>query len=118
VNAAERFRVGLTRDLLTPQGVPSFGGGPLALLGDDPRIEWEFLPESVDEITPQIAARYDALYVNSPRVTAASVAGADRRVKLVARHGVGYDSVDVVALAAHGVLATNTPVAVPPALPP
>jgi D-3-phosphoglycerate dehydrogenase len=112
MNTAARFRVGLTRDLLTPQGLPSFGSGPLALLDDDPLIDWEFLPEHVDEITPQIAATYDALYVNSPRVTAASVAGADRRVKLVARHGVGYDSVDVAALAAHGVLATNTPVAV------
>jgi phosphoglycerate dehydrogenase-like enzyme len=112
VIAPARFRVGLTRDLLTPQGLPSFGSGPLALLDDDPLIDWEFLPESVDEITPQIAARYDALYVNSPSVTSASVAGADRRVKLVARHGVGYDAVDVAALAAHGVLATNTPVAV------
>ena len=112
MSQAARFRVGLTRDLLTPQGVPSFGNGPLAVLDDNPRIDWEFLPEAVDEITPQIMSRYDALYVNAPRVTAASVAGADRRVKIVARHGVGYDSVDVAALAAHGVIATNTPVAV------
>lgn len=112
MSQATHLRVGLTRDLLTPQGVPSFGTGPLALLDDDPAIDWEFLPEAVDEITPQIMARYDALYVNAPRVTAASVSGPDRRVKLVARHGVGYDSVDVVALAAQGVIATNTPVAV------
>ena len=70
------------------------------------------MPEAVDEITPDIMARYDGLYVNSPRVTAASVARADLRVKIVARHGVGYDSVDVPALAARGVIATNTPVAV------
>ncbi len=57
-------------------------------------------------------ARYDGLYVNSPRVTAASVARADLRVKIVARHGVGYDSVDVPALARRGVIVTNTPVAV------
>ena len=112
MSAAPRFRVGLTRDILTPKGEPSFGNGPLVLLNDDARIEWEFLPESVDEITPDIMARYDGLYVNSPRVTAASVARADRRVKIVARHGVGYDSVDVPALAARGMIATNTPVAV------
>ncbi|MEO7852119.1 MAG: NAD(P)-dependent oxidoreductase [Rubrivivax sp.] len=112
MNQGPRCRVGLTRDLLTAAGVPSFGTAALALLDDDLLIDWEFLPESVDEITPQIAARYDALYVNTPRVTAASVAGADRRVKLVSRHGVGYDSVDVAALAAQGVMATNTPVAV------
>ena len=111
-NGQQRFRVGLTRDLLTRSGQPSFGQGPLALLNSDPRIEWEFLPESVDEITPDIMARYDGLYVNAPRVTAASVARADRRVRIVSRHGVGYDAVDVHALAAKGVMATNTPVAV------
>jgi phosphoglycerate dehydrogenase-like enzyme len=107
-----RFCVALTRDLLARDGQPSFGSGPLALLDGEARIHWEFLPESVDEITPQIMSRYDALYVNAPRVSAASVARADRRVKIVARHGVGYDSVDVAALAAQGVIATNTPIAV------
>ena len=112
MTAAARFRVALSRDILTRDGEPSFGKGPLALLAGDPRIDWEFLPEQVDEITPDIMARYDGLYVNSPRVTAASVARADLRAKIVARHGVGYDSVDVRALAAKGVVATNTPIAV------
>jgi phosphoglycerate dehydrogenase-like enzyme len=112
VSGAARFRVGLTRDILAASGEPSFGTGPLALLADDPRIEWEFLPESAAEITPDVMARYDGLYVNSPRVTKASVAQSDLRVQIVSRHGVGYDSVDVAALAARGVVATNTPVAV------
>ena len=108
----QTFRLGLTRDLLSASGEPSFGRGPLALLDNDPRIEWEFLPESLSEITPDVMARYDGLYVNSPHVGAASVARADRRVRIVSRHGVGYDSVDVRALAAKGVVVTNTPVAV------
>jgi phosphoglycerate dehydrogenase-like enzyme len=66
----------------------------------------------VSEITPDIMANYDGLYVNSPKVTAASVSRADCRVRIVARHGVGYDNVDVKALAAKGVITTNTPVAV------
>ncbi|MCL4745290.1 MAG: hypothetical protein KJZ83_07740 [Burkholderiaceae bacterium] len=106
------FRVGLTRDLLTPAGAPSFGEAALEVLARNPAIEWEYLPESVAEITPAIMARYDALYVNSPRVSAASVARSDCSVKIVARHGVGFDSVDVKALAARGVITTNTPVAV------
>lgn len=106
------FKVGLTRDLLTRDGQPSFGKGPLSLLDADPAIEWEYLPESVSEITPDIMARYDALYVNSPAVTAASVARDDCRVRIVARHGVGYDSVDVKALAAKGIITTNTPIAI------
>lgn len=106
------FRVGLTRDILNAHGEPSFGQGPLALLNDDPKLVWEFLPETVSEVTPDIMARYDGLYVNSPLVSAAAVARPDRRVQIVARHGVGYDSVDVAALAAKGVVVTNTPVAI------
>ena len=77
----QTFRLGLTRDLLSASGEPSFGRGPLALLDNDPRIEWEFLPESLSEITPDVMARYDGLYVNSPHVGAASVARADRRAR-------------------------------------
>ena len=110
--APQPFRVGLSRDILAKNGEPSFGRGPLELLDADPRIEWEFVAEMVDEITPDVMARYDGLYVNSPRVGAASVARDDLRVKIVARHGVGYDSVDVPALARRGVVVTNTPFAV------
>ncbi len=56
------------------------------------------------------AARYDALYVNTPRVPAAAVARADCRLRVVARHGVGYDSVDVAAMTRAGVVVTNTPI--------
>jgi phosphoglycerate dehydrogenase-like enzyme len=112
VSDAGRFRVGLTSDLLTSDGTPAFGNGPLELLNNDPHIEWEFVAETVSEITPDIMARYDGLYVGLPRVGAASVARADRRVRIVARHGVGYDSVDVPAMAARGIVVTNTPVAI------
>lgn len=107
-----KFRIGLTGDLLTPDGSPSFGSGPLALLNNATGIEWEYLPEAVSEITPDIAAAYDGLYVNSPRVTAASLARDDCRVRIIARHGVGYDSVDLEAAGARGITVTNTPIAV------
>jgi len=82
------------------------------VLKGNPALDWEYLPESVHEITPDIAARYDAVYVNSPKVTRASVARKDCKVRLFARHGVGYDSVDVAAMTERGILVTNTPVAV------
>ena len=70
------FFVGLTRDLLTPGGEPSFGKSPLDLLSQPGLdLRWEFIPESVTEITPELMARYDGIYVNTPRVTAASVSG-------------------------------------------
>ncbi len=107
-----RYRIGISRDLLSASGEPTFGRAALAMLDADPRIEWEFLPQAVTRYTPDIMARYDGLHVATEVVDAASVARADRRVKLVSRHGVGYDSVDVAGLAAQGVLTTNTPVAI------
>jgi len=110
---AGRYKVGLTRDILDSTGRPAFGAAALKILDDAPDIDWEYLPVKVAEIGPDEAAAYDALYVNTPRVPAAAVARADCRLKVVARHGVGYDSVDVAAMTAAGVLVTNTPAAMP-----
>ena len=76
-------------------------------------FQWEWLPRGLREITADHAAQFDALYVNSPRVPAAAVARSDLRLKLISRHGVGYDSVDVPAMTKAGVLVANTPNAVP-----
>jgi phosphoglycerate dehydrogenase-like enzyme len=108
----KRWKVGLTRDLLDSTGKPSFGAGPLQVLDAEPDIEWEWLPDAVTEITPELAARYDALYVSTPRVPRTAVAHEDVRVRVIARHGVGFDSVDVAAMTGAGVLVTNTPVAI------
>jgi phosphoglycerate dehydrogenase-like enzyme len=106
------FKVGVTRDLLTAVGTPCFDPSAFARLKSNPAIVWEWLADDVAEITPDIAARYDALHVNLPRVTAASVSRSDCRVKIIARNGVGYDSVDVAALQAKRIVVTNTPLAV------
>ena len=110
---SKRFKVGITRDILDSAGEPAFGRGVLKVLDDAADIEWEYLPEKVPAIGPEHAATYDALYVNAARVPAAAVARADCRLRVVARHGVGYDSVDVAAMTAAGVLVTNTPAAMP-----
>jgi D-3-phosphoglycerate dehydrogenase len=107
------FRVGVTSDILDAKGEPVFGREPLEALDAAKGLEWEWLPKGIREITPDFAARYDALYVNSPKVPAAAVAQKDLRLKLVSRHGVGYDSVDVPAMSRAGVLVSNTPNAVP-----
>jgi D-3-phosphoglycerate dehydrogenase len=103
------FRVGVTSDMLDSRGEPAFGREPLRALD---AVQWEWLPKGLREITAEHAAAYDALYVNSPRVPAAAVARPDLRLKLVSRHGVGYDSVDVEAMTRAGVLVANTPDAV------
>jgi D-3-phosphoglycerate dehydrogenase len=111
--AEPRWRVGITRDILDSRGEPSFGREPLAILDGVPGLEWEYTAAVVPELTAEHAARYDALYVNMSRTPAAAVARADRKLRVVARHGVGYDSVDVPAMTAAGIVVTNTPSPMP-----
>ena len=106
------FKLGIVRDVLNAAGEPSFGSRALEVLKGNPELDWEYTAQSVKEITPELAARYDGLYVNSSRVSAATVARVDCRLRIVARHGVGYDSVDVAALSAKGIVLTNTPFAI------
>ena len=111
-STASRFKLGIVRDVLNTAGEPSFGSAALEVLKGNPALDWEYTAESVKEITPDLAARYDGLYLNSSRVTAATVARGDCRLRIVARHGIGYDSVDVAALSAKRIVLTNTPFAI------
>lgn len=108
---ADSFRVGVTRDLVTASGEPCFNPAAFDELKANPAIVWEWL-EPCEEITADHCAAFDALHVNLPRVGAAAFARPGLRVKIIARNGVGYDTVDVAGLAAKGVLTTNTPIAV------
>lgn len=108
----EAFKVGVTSDILDSRGQPVCGPEPLRALDAAPGLKWEWLPQGIREITLEHAATFDAIYINSPRVPAAAVAGPDLRLKVVSRHGVGYDSVDVPAMSRAGVLVCNTPNAV------
>jgi len=110
---AGQFRVALTRDILDSRGEPAFGRAALSVLEHAQNLAWEYLPRVVPEIDAGHAASYDAIYVNIARVPAAAVARADCRLRVVARHGVGYDSVDVPAMTRAGVLVTNTPSSMP-----
>ena len=106
--AQEKFRVGITRDNLKPDGKPIFDQACLKAL-DDPRIQWEWLPGDRAGADTETAANYDAVCVMLARITRTTVSGSDRRLKLIARFGVGYDMVDVPALTENGVLLTITP---------
>jgi phosphoglycerate dehydrogenase-like enzyme len=109
----DKFRVGLTRDILDKRGEPAFGLAALEILDRAANVDWEYLPQLAPEIDANHAARYDAIYVNIARVPAAAVARADQRLRVIARHGVGYDTVDVAAMTRAGVLVTHTPTSMP-----
>lgn len=102
------FRVGVTRDFLKPDGASGFGDIGLEQL-TAAGVPWEFLATADRELPPS-ASEYDGLLVLAPAVTARTLAGGN--LKIVARFGVGYDSVDVPACTAAGVLLTITPDAV------
>ena len=101
------FRVGITGDFLRADGTLGFGDIGLDLLRENPQIEFQFLP-SGPEISRQAADEFDSLLVLAPRVTAAALDGS-QRLTLVARFGVGYDTVDVAACTRNNVLLTITP---------
>ncbi len=102
------FRIGPTRDFLKPDGSIGFSDIGLGLLEGKPGVEWEFLAENTRELRADQIRGYDALGVFTPRVTAATLEGADR-LAVIARYGVGYDSVDIEACTAHGVAVTIAP---------
>ncbi len=102
------FKIGITADFLNEEGQIGWGDIGLSLLTQYPDIEWGFLPDYGDEIPSEAANEWDALLVLAPRITAATVAQAER-LKIVARFGVGYDNVDVVACTSAGIAVTITP---------
>jgi D-3-phosphoglycerate dehydrogenase len=104
----QSFRVGVTRDFLNPDGTLGYGDIGLGLLDRAAAVDWEFLPEDVTELRSDQIQAYDALLVLAPRVTAATVNAAGR-LAIIARFGVGYDSVDVDACTRNGILVTITP---------
>ena len=72
--AKEKFKVGISRDVLSPSGEPVFGREALKVL-DDPNVEWEYLPETVPVLTPENASRYDAICLFASRASRETVSG-------------------------------------------
>ncbi|HEV2494083.1 MAG TPA: NAD(P)-dependent oxidoreductase [Terriglobia bacterium] len=103
------FRVGLTRDFLTPAGELSLGDIGLRELQDTPRVSMEFLAEYTPEVTAQQIAGYDAIISLAPAYTRRTMDCSDFNLSVVARLGVGYDMVDLDALSDRDVIVTTTP---------
>ena len=102
-----KFKIGISRDAITATGT-IFGEEAFKVL-DDPAVEWEFLPEKDPEVPPEYAATYDAICLMSAKITRKTLSGVNRKTRLIARFGVGYDSVDVPACTEQGVLLTISP---------
>jgi D-3-phosphoglycerate dehydrogenase len=103
-----RFRVALSGDFRQPDGSPTYPSFDLSPLTGDPGIETVYV-DAVDGAMPADGlAGCDALILLMPRFARASVP-ADGRLAVVARFGVGYDTVDVPACTDNGIALVITP---------
>jgi D-3-phosphoglycerate dehydrogenase len=100
-------RVALSGDFFDATGAPVFPMFDLAPLRERDDIELVVL-DKADEIAAEQLRDIDALILLQPRITEASLAENDR-LAVIARFGVGYDTVDVAACTRHHVALVITP---------
>ena len=106
-----KFIVALTADFNDSTGAPKYRDIGLSLLAGQPHIEQHVFREHRSQISPDQVGDAQGVIVLTPAVTASTVSKADDLL-VMARFGVGYDSVDVKACTFADVLVTNTPGAV------
>lgn len=103
----EKFRVGLSADFRNADGSPTFRDFDLAPLIDDPGVEMIFL-ESENVLSSRQLEDIDALILLAHRFDRNSVPKSGR-LGVIARFGVGYDTVDVKACTDAGIALIITP---------
>jgi D-3-phosphoglycerate dehydrogenase len=103
-----QFRVALSGDFVKPDGTAAFPMFDLGPLDADPQIDWAYVQPEDGRMTAASLAGFDALILLAARFDAESIP-TDGRLALVARFGVGYDSVDVASCARAGIGVTITP---------
>ncbi|RWP31412.1 NAD(P)-dependent oxidoreductase [Mesorhizobium sp.] len=101
------FRVALSGDFRKPDGAPTYPDFDLEPLRNAPGIEMAFL-ESNNPLRGDQLEDFDALILLTHRFDANSVPKSGR-LAVVARFGVGYDTVDVEACTAAGIALVITP---------
>ena len=101
------FRVGISGDFHKPDGSPVFPDFDLTPLKTAPGLELVHL-SGVSPIPARDVEDIDALILLTSPFNAASI-HPNRRLGAVVRFGVGYNSVDVPALTAAGVVLVITP---------
>src|SRR3954467_8856230 len=104
---AEKFRIGLSADFRNADGSPTFRDFDLAPLMQDARVETVFL-ESESVLSARQLETIDALILLAHRFDRNSVPQSGR-LGVIARFGVGYDTVDVQACTDAGIALVITP---------
>ena len=107
-----QFTLGISSDLLTNEGKPCFGEKPLEKLYKKKDIHVEWMEPNIQILSEKETSKYDAILLNSPKLTKDSINPKNNKLKIVSRFGVGYDSVDLDVLKKNKIILTNTPNAV------
>ena len=103
----DRFRVALSGDFKKADGTPTYPDFDLTPLRTTPGVEMAFI-DPVSPIRREQIEDFDALILLSHRFTAESVPKSGK-LGVVARFGVGYDTVDVDACTEAGIALVITP---------
>jgi phosphoglycerate dehydrogenase-like enzyme len=104
---SETFRVALSGDFKKPDGSPTYPDFDLGPLVSAPGVEIAFLEPS-DPIRGEQLEEFDALILLAHRFGRESIPKSGR-LAVVARFGVGYDTVDVEACTKAGIALVITP---------
>ena len=107
-----QFNIGISSDLLKNDGKPCFGTQPLEALYKNKQIFIEWMDSGIQLLSERETSKYDAILLNSPKLTKESINPKNNKLKIVSRFGVGYDSVDLDVLKKNKIILTNTPNAV------
>jgi len=99
------FTLGITSDLVNEDGEFTWGDISIESLGTVP---WERIPDSHNHLTAEQLSTVDAVLVGAATVTADSFFPDRQMPTLIARFGVGYDSIDLDACTSNGVAVTIT----------
>ena len=102
-----KFRVALSGDFKKPDGSAAFPDFDLAPLAQDPAVEHAYIRTN-GVITADDLKGFDALILLIPRIEPESFP-ADGRLAIIARFGVGYDTVNVQACTDHDCALVITP---------
>jgi D-3-phosphoglycerate dehydrogenase len=111
-----KFRVALSSDFLTDKGTKSdgkldlkFGSFDLCPLEDHPDVELVLAQVEAGRVPASAVNDVDALILLGAKFDKDSIPAAGSRLAIVARFGVGFDTVDVAACTAAGIAVTITP---------
>lgn len=109
--SAETFTVALTADAAFPDGSTAFGDLGLERLIDG-GVGWQVLPRHLDPLPIADLEKYQAVLSLGHAAFGKDQVNNLPELRLIARFGAGYETIDLDACTLAGVAVTNTPDAV------